>query len=82
MADERHSARPTGELDRATRERLEYLMGTEPGAINEDDKAFLRGRRDYLTKDQRADYLEDGGGAEPTEPTEPAAEKPKRRRKA
>lgn len=79
---ERQSARPISELDRASRARIEHLMGTDPSTVNEDDRAFLNGRRDYLTTEQRADYL--AADAEPTEPTDdPVAEKPKaRRRKA
>jgi len=52
------SARPKQELDKATRARLEALMGLDPAMLTEGDKAFLKARVDYLTPDERADYLD------------------------
>lgn len=56
MAEERTSARPLGEMDKASRERLEAIMAVDPNAVTDGDRAFLNARRDYLTADQRADY--------------------------
>lgn len=66
---ERASARPLSELDRATRERIEAIMSSDPSQVTEGDKAFLTGRRDYLTADQRKDFgitgkVAAGGNAE------------------
>jgi len=52
------SARPKQELDRATRARLEALMGQVPETLTAGDRAFLKARREYLTADERADYLD------------------------
>jgi len=52
------SARPKQELDRATRARLEALMGLDPTALTDGDRTFLKARIDYLTPDERADYLD------------------------
>lgn len=56
MTTERESARPLSELDRATAQRIEALMGSEPSQLTEGDHAFLTARRDYLTADQRKDF--------------------------
>jgi len=53
---ERESALPVSELDRASAERLERLMGQDPNTLTAGDRAFLTGRRDYLTAAQRKDY--------------------------
>lgn len=53
---ERISARPLSELDRASRERLENLLGVEPTHLTDGDRAFLTARKDYLTADQRKDF--------------------------
>lgn len=56
MTKERESARPVSELDRATAQRIEALMSSEPSQLTEGDHAFLTARRDYLTADQRKDF--------------------------
>lgn len=56
MAKDRASALPLTELDKATRARLEHLMGQDPETLTAGDMAFLEARRDYLTADQRADF--------------------------
>lgn len=53
---ERASARPLSELDRATAQRIEALMSSDPSQLTEGDHAFLTGRRDYLTAEQRKDF--------------------------
>ena len=82
MTDERKSALPLDTLDRATRERITYLLAQAPESIDAEDKAFLQARRDYLTADQRADYLEAAEEAYTTETTEPAPKPRGRRKKA
>jgi len=57
MSNERKSALPLAQLDKASRARIEHLLGTEPAALSQGDRDFLHGRRDYLTEDQRNDYL-------------------------
>lgn len=54
--NERQSARPLSELDRATAQRIEALMSSDPTQLTEGDRAFLTGRRDYLSADQRKDF--------------------------
>lgn len=56
MTDTRKSARPLSELDKASRERLEFLLGTEPTGVSQGDKEFLVARRDYLSDEQKKDY--------------------------
>jgi len=68
------SARPIQELDKATRARIEHLMGLEPQALSAGDVAFLKARIDYLTTDQREDYL-DGVEVEETEDDETVGDK-------
>lgn len=53
---QRISARPLSELDRASRERLEALLGKEKAHLTDGDKAFLVARRAYLTAEQRKDF--------------------------
>lgn len=67
MSNERKSALPLNQLDKASRARIEHLLGIEPAAISQGDREFLWGRRDYLTAEQRADY---GVDTNPTEDTE------------
>lgn len=58
MSEKKHSARPLSELDKASRENLERITALHPHDMNAHDRAFMRARRDYLTSDQVADYVE------------------------
>lgn len=58
------SPRPLSELDMATRKRLEEILALEPDHLAPSDRAFMRGRKAYLTEAQIADYATD----EPAEP--------------
>lgn len=50
------SPRPLSELDLASRQRIEALTAKEPVELSNADRAFMRGRADYLTEEQVADY--------------------------
>lgn len=61
------SPRPLSELDLATRQRIEELTAKQPHELSPSDRAFMRGRADYLTEAQIEDYC----GEEPvTEETD------------
>jgi len=47
---------PVSELDKATRQELERICAMEPGHLTNTERAFMRGRQDYLTADQIEDY--------------------------
>lgn len=51
------------ELTRRDRERLEAALAKDKGALNEEDKAVLVGRADYLTEEEKEKLL----GEEPVE---------------
>lgn len=55
MAQERESALPRTDLDLATRQRLEALIGRDGNQLTEGDKAFLTARRAYLSAAERKD---------------------------
>lgn len=52
------SARPLSELDPKSRENLERILGIDPVALAPSDRAFMKGRADYLTAEQKADYVD------------------------
>lgn len=58
------SPRPLSEVDKATRERIEALTALQPHELSPADRAFMRGRADYLTEEQIADYCEAPEGEE------------------
>lgn len=58
MSEKKHSARPLSELDKASRENIERITGLSPLDMNVHDRGFMIARRDYLTSDQIADYVE------------------------
>lgn len=58
MSKEKTSARPLTELDLKSREKLAHITTLQPHEMNAGDRAFMRARRDYLTSDQLADYVE------------------------
>ena len=72
-------------MDAQSKAKLDEILAKEPAAMTEDDKAFLRARRSYLTESQQidlADVLADFT-PEPEVDEEPEAptEAPKRGRK-
>lgn len=59
MSTPRKGARPLSELPVSTRSHLEDLLTkyhNDPHSMQPGEKAFLFGRRDYLTADQRAHF--------------------------
>lgn len=58
------SPRPISELDLASQKQLNAILALEPDHLSPSDRAFMRGRKAYLTEDQIADYATD----EPAEP--------------
>lgn len=45
-------------MDTQSQERLQQLLLKEFESLTEDDKAFLRARRGYLTRTQKKDYAD------------------------
>lgn len=56
MTQERQSTRSIDELNASAQNMLREILKKEPAAIVDEERGFLKGRRDYLTAEQRADY--------------------------
>lgn len=53
MGKERLGERPMSELPLDVKEHLETLLGRSPSELAHGDLAFLHGRREYLSENQR-----------------------------
>lgn len=51
------SALPLSQMDMKSRENLERILGLQPHELTRQDRAFMRGRADYLTAEQKKDYV-------------------------
>jgi hypothetical protein len=45
-------------MDTESKAKLDAILATEPAALTDEDKAFLRARSSYLTVNQREVYAE------------------------
>lgn len=45
-------------MDAQSKETLDAILATEPAALTDADKAFLRARRSYLSEEQKAVYAD------------------------
>jgi hypothetical protein len=45
-------------MDEQSKAKLDAILATEPAALTDEDKAFLRARSSYLTINQREVYAE------------------------
>jgi hypothetical protein len=78
---ERKSPLSKKQLDPASFKRLEAILGKEPAALTDAEVAFLWGRRDYLTAEERKDYGVNGkkspvGAQRPEAPTQDEPDTP------
>jgi hypothetical protein len=74
---QRRLAKNKADADAALAKALGAITEKSPGDVTEEDAAFLRARRSYLTEEQRAVFADALNGAEPAEAAEaPADEQP------
>lgn len=57
MSKKRDSALPREELDIATNERITHILGLDPKTLSLADQTFINARADYLTTDERKDFV-------------------------
>jgi hypothetical protein len=55
-AAKKEAPRELSELDPKSRERLGEILRKEEAALSNGDREFLKGRRDYLTAEQKKDF--------------------------
>ena len=70
-------------MDEQSKATLDAILATEPAALTDADKDFLRARRSYLSEEQKAvyaDVLADQPQAEASVSAESEAEQPAPRR--
>ena len=53
----RDSALPKSDLDKATRERINHILGLDPATLSLADQTFINARKDYLTVEERKDFV-------------------------
>lgn len=75
MSEKKNSARPLSELDKLSRENLERITALQPADMNIHDRMFMKARRDYLTTDQLADYVDNPDLPPLEDPAEQAGSK-------
>ena len=57
MTAKRDSALPREGLDQASRERITHILSLDPATLSVADQGFINAREDYLTADERKDFV-------------------------
>jgi hypothetical protein len=61
-------------MDKASQERLTHILGLDPTTLSVADQGFINGRQDYLTANERKDFVNEVVEVE-TEGDDPATDK-------